>query len=475
MILIKNVKLIRNLKTGYHRKNTRIFLEPTALEAAGFKVGDQISQIVTRDAVILRVTAEKTNHKISKRKRPSWSYERPLYESYSEEITMVILPRSRVDILISEGMIVIREEHSFDLFVIGKPQLQGGELKKLRLYSGPSGAGFATAAAVDTGLYEAVGGMDIWPEAVDAYMHNFKSGCMYLGDLTRKHSDYIPEVDVCWLSPSCFEYSSLGVMAKGVTEGHGPHYARNVLASGASAVMIEQVPAYFKSTSYMHLKKLLQPFFPYMHETIINAYDIGSVASRTRGYAVFFRDQTDFEWPQLPKLPVHRRKTVGQVIGKDWDLGEWRSIEGTVMHGLLHKEGNNNFKSDKNHTLVGLDSKLISAFVANYKRYQVTSSYLKHPTEENMWRPFRSDEIAAFLNVPSFYEFPDWMPEGIKVKLLGQSVDCDVAKSIQIEVAVALMGLRYRQLAKSDPVEVMTEELIFEKDGQGVFQFNEFH
>ena len=89
----------------------------------------------------------------------------------------------------------------------------------------------------------------------------------------------------------------MGVMDGGVTEGHGPHYARLVLASGASVVMIEQVPQYYKSTSYLRLKKLLQPFFPYVHEKVIDAYALGSVASRTRGYAVFFREETDFEWP----------------------------------------------------------------------------------------------------------------------------------------------------------------------------------
>lgn len=473
MVCIEPVKLIRNLLTGFHRKSTRIFIEPTALEAAGFQIGDQISQTITRDAIILRVSTEKTDHRVSKRKRPSWSHERPLFETYSQEITMVLLPRSRIDLLISKGMIVIREEHSFDLFFCAKPQLQGSELQKLRLYSCPSGAGLATASAVDSGLYEAVGGADIWPEAIDSYLHNFQSGSAFLGDLTRMHPDYIPQADVCWLSPSCVEYARIGRMAQGITEGHGPHYARIVLATGAMATIIEQVPEYFKSTSYQHLKNLLRTFFPFVYETTIDAYDIGSVAGRTRGYAVMCREEIDFEWPKLPKLPEHRRKTVSQVIGRGWEEGEWRSVEGTVMFGLLHKEGNNNFKSDKNHTLVGLDSKRISAIVANYKRYQVTSSYLRHPKDETLWRPFRSDELAAFLNVPSFFEFPEWMGEGVKTKLLGQSVDCSVAKAIQIELAVALMGRRYRQMIPALQVEVITERISFDKTGQGEFYFGE--
>ncbi|WP_054029192.1 DNA cytosine methyltransferase [Bacillus sp. FJAT-28004] len=465
------VKVIRNIMTGLHRENTRIFIEPVTLEAAGFKVGDLISQVITKDAVILRLSDEKTGHTISKRKRPSWTRERPLYETYSKNITLVIQPRERIDMLVSDGMIVIRKERSFDLFVIEQPQLQGAGLQKLRLYSGPSGGGFATAAAVDTGLYEAVGGVDISAAAIAAYMHNFKAGCVFLGDLTRKHSDYIPQSDVCWLSPSCVEYSSLGTLTDGITEGHGPHFARIAMATGASAIIIEQVPAYFKSTSYRHLKSIIKPFFPIVHETTIDAYNVGSVASRTRGYAVLFRERTDFHWPQMPRLTEHRRKSVGQVIGKDWINGDWRPIEGTVMHGLLNKTGNNNFKSEKNHTLVGLDSKRISAIVASYRKYQVTSSYLKHPEKEE-WRPFRSDELAALLNVPAFYEFPDWMTEGDKTKLIGQSVDCDVVRSIQIEVAAALMGMRYKQISKSLRVAPLPiDSLLQDESGQFAFHF----
>src|SRR5690606_16618836 len=129
----------------------------------------------------------------------------------------------------------------------------------------------ATASLVDTDLYEAVGGVDISPIAVDAYRNNFDNGSFYLGSLTSKHTDYVPKADACWLSPSCTEYSGLGTMTNGLSEGHGPHYARLVLATGAEAVMIEQVPRYFKSESYRHLKRLLRPFFPFMHETVIDA------------------------------------------------------------------------------------------------------------------------------------------------------------------------------------------------------------
>ncbi|MFB4324593.1 DNA cytosine methyltransferase [Priestia sp. BR_2] len=464
------VKLVRNMMTGYHRENTRIWIEPTSLEAAGFTVGQGVKQTITCDAIIL-TRSDSMERTISKRKRPSWAHPRPLYEACSKEVTAVIHARERIDLLISDGMIVIRRERSFDLFFVEKPMLQGAELQKLRLYSAPAGGGLATAALCDSGFYEAVGGLDMWPAAIDAYMHNFRGGSVYLGDLTRKHTDYVPSADVCWLSPSCVRYSSIGVMDGGVTEGHGPHYARLVLASGASVVMIEQVPQYYKSTSYLQLKKLLQPFFPYVHEKVIDAYALGSVASRTRGYAVFFREETDFEWPQLPNLPEHRRMNVKQVLGKDWEVGDWRPIEGTTMEGLLKKSGNNNFKAEKNHTLVSLESKRVSAFPYSYGKVQVTSSYLKHP-EKDCWRMFRSGEMMRLMNIPDSYEFPDYMGESERVKLIGQSVDGYVVKSIGISVITAMMGTRYRSMVPdSRESDDFSHQLIYEANGQVAFPY----
>ncbi|MBT2765786.1 hypothetical protein [Paenibacillus sp. ISL-20] len=100
------VKLVRNMITGYHRENTRIWIEPTSLEATDFTVGQGVKQTITRDAIIL-TRSDSMERTISKRKRPSWAHPRPLYEACSKEVTAVIHARERIDLLISDGMIVI--------------------------------------------------------------------------------------------------------------------------------------------------------------------------------------------------------------------------------------------------------------------------------------------------------------------------------------------------------------------------------
>jgi site-specific DNA-cytosine methylase len=179
--------------------------------------------------------------------------------------------------------------------------------------------------------------------------------------------------------------------------------------------------------------------FPYWSLKQIDSYDMGSVAGRKRGYAVAFQNVKDFQFPSIPNIPEHKRLTVGQVIGKDWEEGDWRPIQGTTMEHLLSKSGNNNFSAEKNRTLVGLNDKRISCIIANYSKINVTSSHLRHPDNPNLWRLFRSDELSKFLDVPEWFSFPDFISENQRTRLLGQSVAGNVVKAIGIEVAYSLM------------------------------------
>lgn len=442
-------KLIRNMRTSEKNGNPRIFLESTVLEAGNFEVGESISYTYLKNALVIQ-KSDFMGYKVAKRKRPSWNKYRPLIDYTNSDLAILFNAREQIDILVSDSVIVIRKEQSFDLCVIGQPRLESSEpLKKLTLASFPSGAGIASAALEATGYFESKLGADIWDLAVDSYMYNFPKSSMYFGDVRHMNSGYIPSVDVCWLSPPCLEYSALGKMSGGVVEGLGAHFARAVLATGCKAIMIEQVPQYFKSRSFEHLKGLLTPLFPFWYVTTIDAFDMGSVAGRKRGYAVALAKESDFQFPSILKLPEHRRLTVGQVIGKDWEVGDWRTIEGSTMQHLLSKRGNNNFTAEKNRTLVGLEDKRISCIIANYSKINVTSSHLQHPDNPKLWRLFRSDELAKFLDVPETFSFPEFVSENQRTRLIGQSVSGNVVKAIGIELAYSLMKQRVKKAVEN--------------------------
>lgn len=210
----------------------------------------------------------------------------------------------------------------------------------------------------------------------------------------------------------------------------------------SSAVIIEQVPAYFNSRAYRQLQTLLRyDGFTTWHETQIDSYDYGAVARRNRGYAVAFKKPLDFHWPTAPSIPERFRQTIGQVIGAGWEQeGEWKPIEGSAMEAILSKTSSkNNFTAAHNKTLVSLDSIQMSTIIQAYRRTQVTSSYLKHP-DEDKWRFFTPKELSRLLNVPEWYEFPVYHSSNQQTELLGQSVEGTVIRSLGVEVAVSLMG-----------------------------------
>lgn len=437
------VKLIRNIRTSEKAGNTWIFLESSVLEAGGFDIGDGVSLTIERDALIFRKTHDKT-HIISRRKRAGWKKARPLMDKTNKEISAVIRAREKIDILVSDGLLVVRHSRSFDLAYIRTPMLAGTEQNQIRTLSVPGGAGIGMACLADTGFYSSVGSLDLWAEAIDTYRHNFRESLSLFTDLRNVHNDYIPAADLVLLTPECVEFSLLGTRKEDIASALSPHYARVVYASGADYVLMEQVVPYYKSRAYQQLDSLLRIKFPYCSDPVmLDAYDMGSVAGRRRGYCVYSTRPLDtFQMPSPPKIPDHRRPNLKQVLsGMDILEGDWKPIEGTVMEGLLKKSGNNNFRAESNHTLVTLESTRISAFVTHYRKVQVTSSYLTHPEDPSMWRMFEPHEIARILGVPDWFEFDsDIISDAIKTKLLGQSVDGNVTRAIGVELATYIMG-----------------------------------
>lgn len=445
---VSPIKMVRNIKTTERGGKTRLYFEPSVLEEAGFDVGQAVKISIEKESIILLRASEQEDSDgvISRRFRAGWEKARPYFDRSNAEISSVLRARERIDIIIRDGHITVRNERTFDL-TYSEEHLQGAGLKKLRLLSLPSGMGMATAALVNTCLYEAVGGVDMWPLALDVYRHNFRHGINLMSDIKHLHPDYIPKADAVMLSPECDEFSLLGTQKANVASGLAPHYARLIWATGCQAVLIEQVSPYFKSRAYHQLRSLLiANGFSKFYETQLCAHDYGSVAGRRRGYAVAFREDINFVWPTSPRIPERFRKTVGQVLGDGWeDRGQWYTIQNSPMEKILAKKGErNNFNANRNHTLVDLDSKRISAIISAYRRTQVTSSYLRHPDGRH-WRQFTSDELGyGFLSLPDWFQWPDggYVSETKKVELIGQGVDCLVIAAIGIELAVSLIKAR---------------------------------
>ncbi|WP_240416549.1 DNA cytosine methyltransferase [Paenibacillus periandrae] len=456
-----HIKMVRNIKTSEKDGHTRLIFECGLLEEAGFSVADRVHIRIEKTKVIVTKTEdEEADGIISRRMRTGWPEPRPFFDRANRDISKVLRARERIDILIKDGEIVVTQEQlTYDVsFITEDTPLRGDKLSKIRLFSLPSGPGLATSALVHgTGLFESVGGLDIDPLAIDTFRFNNRSGVTLWGDMKFISPAWISASDVCWLSPVCTEFTLIGKRSLGAISGLGPHYARLVWSMGCQAIVIEQVPLYYQSRSYRQLRSLLTAAgFSYWYESKLNSADFGAVCSRPRGFAVATKEQTDFCWPEVPRIPERFRTTVGQVVGKEWETaGEWFKIEGSPIEKIFTKKSeSNNFKTT--HTLVDLESTRMNAILSSYRRTNITSSYFRHPDGIH-YRYFTSDELLRFMNIPHEFEFPEHITETQRTQLIGQGVCGLLACAIGVELAVALMGSLARKKIMKKPVPAVMQ------------------
>ena len=123
----------------------------------------------------------------------------------------------------------------------------------------------------------------------------------------------------------CSEHSSLGDGGQGYFDNLILGTYKILKAAEPRCIIYENVPAFYESASYSDLRELLAPDFPYLIGPIqIDSYDFGSIAHRTRSYAVYLREKEGFDLLRVPK----RQSFAGTNYVKLWTQ-KGRSMNGS--------------------------------------------------------------------------------------------------------------------------------------------------
>lgn len=459
-IFEKPTKLVRNIslsqkkinRKGREEVRSRLSIESLPLRAGGLEPGESVRYVPFPEKRAFAIIKDEKGEDTIYTRRRKGKPDAPLVDLSDETIQVLFRARERVDIFVKEGIVLVMPSQSFEL-LINEPQQPkvGDELKKFRLMSLPAGAGIATAVLKDTGLVECVGGSELLETAASSYSHNFPESFLYFGDIRFQHPLHIPKADIVWLSPPCIEFSSLGKQMLGATEGLSVHFSRIVLESGADILLFEQVPQYYKTSSYKLLKECLLPTYPYWIETSFCSHEkLGSVPTRRRGYAI--AATFPLSYPEFPSIKEKSRSTIEQVIGGGWEhRGIWERVDEGVMNYYRTRctEGTN-FGMEHNRMLVQAKEKKIGAFTSSYYNVVPQCSYL---VNGDHWRRFTSDETMKLLDIPSWYQFPGEITELQRHRLLGQSVSGQAVRFLGIHACNLLYKnrlLRSFQVAKTN-------------------------
>lgn len=465
-IILENALMVRNYRTSYSSKNTditRLWLEKAVLRAGGFEPGMGLILTAYEDYVHIRAAEvlEVQTHKVHKKKNE------PLLDVCNRDVHAVLGVGVKIDVVVKEKEIYVYKEMSFEMFSgSNATNFWNEEIKRFKVVSLFGGGGALTAGFVNTQACESVFSVDTdIPEqnpyayekegkepsymawTTETFRKNFPDTLLYWGDIRSVHPVYIPKADIVVISPPCVEYSGLGTKMKGLVEHFAFHIVRIILQTGAFALFFENVPAYFKSKTFEKIKRMLEPVFPEWHLQTIDSYDLGAIETRNRGYAVAFRDHTNFEFPEMPQIPSSRRKKIKHFINQVPDE-EWRTIEGTVMQSFFttHKEkfAHTGFTATNNKMLTDQSDNKVSCFVKGYSKIQSVCTYLKHP-KKDLWRLFSPDEVMRMMHYPEWFQFPEGMSNTRQYEVLGNSVNVRSIESIASCVVTSLMEYKVKK------------------------------
>ncbi|MFP7487243.1 DNA cytosine methyltransferase [Priestia filamentosa] len=467
--ILENAVMIRNYRTSYSPKNaeiTRLWLEKAVLRAGNFEPGMGLVISAEGDVVHIRAAhlLEVQTHKVHKKRGE------PLLDVCNRQVDAVLGVGVKIDVVVKDKEIYVYKEMSFEMFKdTHQTDYWNDSSQKFKVLSLFCGGGAMTASFVNTQACEATFAVDTdipdqnpydyeeegkepgymsW--TIETYRKNFPKSLLYWGDLRSVHPCYIPKADIVLISPPCVEYSGLGAKMKGMIEHFSFHIARIVLESGASAIFFENVPAYFKSKTFEKIKDMLSSVYTEWHQQDIDSYELGAIETRNRGYAVAFREKTNFEFPEVPRIPSSKRKKVSDFIDST-DEEEWSPIKGTVMETFLttHKSkyAHTGFTADNNNMLVEPTANKVSCFVKGYMKRQTVCSYLKHPKKE-LWRLFQPKEVMRMMNYPNWFQFPKGISKTRQYEILGNSVNVRPLEAIASCIVSTLSSLKIKKLAE---------------------------
>ncbi|MGG4499034.1 DNA cytosine methyltransferase [Brevibacillus reuszeri] len=401
--------------------------------------------------VIERCDDGESTHTVSRRLRRGMQIEEPIIDITNESVQM-IPAGTKIDILVYPHKLIIRKEISFELVEYTRPSFVSDPLKKLRLLSLFSGGGTAVATMVDTGLFESVGAIE-WSEMpIRTFSHNFKDSFLYWGDIANVAPDMVPECDCVILTPPCQRSSKLGIGQAGLDHAQSIHIARLVLQSKCQAILIENVPEYFRTRGFQLIQQVLSPF-KFWISIELNPVQMGGIASRPRGYRVAFRERVPFRVPLTPK--IRKLPKVADFLDEKQTM-PWREKAGSTMAYFegahAEKYAHTGFAKSE-LTLVTPESNRVACFAKEYFRISRTCSYLQNSRNKQLWRPFSITEVARMMNLPSWFEIPSDIPLSLGYKILGEGMDGLPTKAIAVEIAATLIGAQIKKLYSATQVE----------------------
>lgn len=419
-------------KLGRHRGKLRLWLEGERLTECDLPAGARISIQRPRRGTLTIVLDEQGERVVAQRKKD----ETPIIDINSHLLAEALGDVERVRVIFYDGRIEV-SLHPDDLAATERVERLLGKLsrgEKLATGSLSHGGGI-----LDNALHEGLelSGVscrlgfanDIEARYLDTSRANNpiwdRRSVSVLAPMQEIETHLLPKVEVFAAGIPCTG-ASKGGKAKNKnahTESHPAAGALflaflNVIKAVQPAVIIlENVPDYQKSASMEVIRSCLDSWGYELHETILDARQLGGFEDRKRLCAVAVTRGLQHPF-SLEKLLARKQRaeTLGELLEPVVDDERYRSLDGLKRKEAEGRKKGHNFKLQ----LVTAASEKVGTIGRLYWKYRHTEPLLLHEADPERARLLTPAEHARGKDIP------EHLVEGccntLAHEILGQSV-----------------------------------------------------
>jgi DNA (cytosine-5)-methyltransferase 1 len=444
---------------GEHRGAPRLYLDTTALAAAGFTPGVAIDLMPGSEdeaRLTIRVSSQ-GKRKVSRKQRGR--HEVPVIDINSHQdlqqfsaagLVRVIIDAGAVHILlpVSVRKAMARSARLAAKLALGQPLRTAGIAFGAGIASGAIHAGLA-AGGVATELALA---NEICEEYLDIGRHsNPVVACatttvaMPMQELAQ--DDWllrrVQPVDILEAGIPCSGASRAGAAKRGLNRmedhphvGHLIGAALQVIAALQPAILVlENVETYRNTASASILRAWLRDAGYAVAETVLNARDFGSMEARVRWFLVAHPPELPLDLKEMAPEDT-ARPCLGDLLEPiDPDDERYRRVD--YLKDKQERDADNG--KHFNMQLLTPASTLVPVLRKGYHKGGSTDPRLLHPTDPDRSRLLTAGEHARIKGISP--ELVDGVAETTAHQVCGQSVDVRPVQAIGLRIARALKAL----------------------------------
>jgi len=449
--------LLRQL--GEHRGSPRLYLDTTALAAAGFSPGVCIALIpgaADEPRLTIRVCAQ-GKRKVSRKQRGN--REVPVIDINSQQELQPFVAAGLVRIVIDAGSVHIlvpasvrqalaRSARLAARLATGQPLRTAGIAFGAGVASGALHAGLAAGGVIS----ELVLANEICEEYLDIGRHSnpvvtstTTTVAMPMQELAQDEwlLRRVQHVEILEAGIPCSGASRAGAAKRGLTRMEDHPHVGHLIGAAVQAIaalqptilVVENVETYRNTASASILRAWLRDAGYAVAETVLNARDFGSLEARVRWFLVAYPPELPLDLTEMVPVDTARHCLGDLLEPMDPEDERYRRVDYLKEKQERDADNGKHFSMQ----LLSPASTLVPVLRKGYHKGGSTDPRLLHPTDPERSRLLTATEHARIKGISP--DLVDGVPETTAHQVCGQSVDVRPVQAIGRRIAQALKAL----------------------------------